>query len=1185
MNRKFNTHGGYFAPRGYSKVEAGGKHHENPNGGVQYGVDAQGVPNMLEEGEPVYDDFVYSDNIEADADFLAKYNLPTKFAGKLYSEIADAFVDEAAERPLDPTSNNGLNKMLTRLADAQEAQKQSQQQNDLQTELDGLSPEEMQQLQTMLAGSGQEQGQPTGMEDLAMMQQQMMAQQQMMPQEAAMAPEGVMARGGCIRRFDEGGNAFDEGQGLSLARPQTLWLMPSDSNGNLYDTIQPAVVTAPLPNGMTQQEARNRMEGYLFGQQVARRRDQWGKDALALADQATGGLITPLSLASSMADGDALGMGLNMAAALLPFTAVLPADEAAKAAANARKLSAAKGQATRRMNKLAEEIQAAEKAGDVVELARLKKLQAEQETLWKKAADELDELNKVRQPKPETPAAPATQTTPSTSSPSPAPEAATPAHKKKELWVSNDDPRYAAYKNEITWTKGVDKNKARNANILWNPVYNTRKLWQSELPFTQKAVLTGRDLLWTPNIPANIIRTTHPIGSAVDFFQTEKPHGYINDADTTEFTEPVLYHTGEVKRPNSYDDGGPVLVNDWTEIPDDFFRWLNWQEGFRSQSYGDKTGKVYNVGDTIDPSDTLTVGYSRTINVKPGDTTTREEERAWLLNDLNERRRKVAEALSASGITSMTPTQFAALVDLSYNGGVGLVKSILRKSKGDPTKIRSLLSDYATTNAQTGEKEPRLVNRAKDRVRMWDGNLNSHEGIYQYQLTHPELKADGYFGAKTLAALRADGYSDQDIAHFRLTGELSKRPLLQTTERSDMRTYVPVHEAVPEHYILPDFGGEPFAFPAPVPGEDETVLQESAPEAYPSFLLSRKPKYVPFTDHIAGTESAPNTASALPSAKTPLSFKERFGFAMPVVSAPQSGTTVNYSSTSTDLSSPPVVSSGQQVVPSGAEASDENEHPVSIGADDSGQIVAQQPSVGGETTVTEDTALSSQQPATGQSGGVQYSTWPMYAGAINAGLSGLYNAFQKPDRYDYGTYVPNIPSAQAPHFVNPTFTPDDENRYVNDLLSQGASMVRAMQSAPGGSSRAALIAANNAIMKNLADARAKVRNNNIAQRNTVTQSRNTNASALANFNMTNAQNRSNIMNAAQQYNLERLAQQQAANYAAEGQKYAALQSNINAMADALAGIGRQNATLNRINNDPTFDYSTFLNGTTIKKGQ
>lgn len=1100
MNRKFNTHGGYFAPRGYSKVEAGGKHHENPNGGVQYGVDAQGVPNMLEEGEPVYDDFVYSDNIEADADFLAKYNLPAKFAGKLYSEIADAFVDEAAERPLDPTSNNGLNKMLARLADAQEAQKQSQQQNDLQTELDGLSPEEMQQLQTMLAGSGQEQGQPTGMEDPAMMQQQMMAQQQMMPQEAAMAPEGVMARGGCIRRFDEGGDAFGEGQGLSLAQPQTLWLMPSDSNGNLYDTIAPAVVTAPLPNGMTQQEARNRMEGYLFGQQVARGRDQWGKEALNLADQVTGGLVPPLSLASSMADGDALGMALSLAS-MWPFRKGLPSKKAVKAAASKTK------------------------------------------------------------------AVPKATTTPIPSSPSPAPEVPKAhAPKKGKLWAGKDDPRYAAYKEKVSLTKGADRNKKQNANILWTPFYNTVKVWQSELPFTQKAALTGRNVVWTPNIIGNGAKAVYPSYKAVDFFQTEKPHGYINDADTTEFTEPVLYHTGEVKRPNSYEEGGPVLVNDWTEIPDDFFRWLNWQEGFRSQSYGDKTGKVYNVGDTIDPSDTLTVGYGRTINVKPGDTTTREEERAWLLNDLNERRRKVAEALSTSGITSMTPTQFAALVDLSYNGGVGLVKSILRKSKGDPTKMRSLLFDYATTNAQTGEKEPRLVNRAQDRVRMWDGKPNSHGGIYQYQLSHPELKADGYFGAKTLAALRADGYSDQDIAHFRRTGELSKRPLPQTTEMSDMRTYVPVHEAVPEHYILPNFGGEPFAFPAPVPGEEETVLQESAPEAYPSFLLSRKPKYVPFTDHIAGTESASNTAPALPSAKTPLSFEKRFGFAMPVVSAPQSGTTVNYSSTSTDLSSPPVVGSGQQVVPSGVEASDENEHPVSIGIDDSGQIVAQQ-------------------PATGQRGGIQYSTWPMYAGAINAGLSGLYNAFQKPDRYDYGTYVPNIPSAQAPHFVNPTFTPDDENRYVHDLLSQGASMVRAMQSAPGGSSRAALIAANNAIMKNLADARAKVRNNNIVQRNTVTQSRNTNASALANFNMTNAQNRSNIMNAAQQYNLERLAQQQAANYAAEGQKYAALQSNINAMADALAGIGRQNATLNRINNDPTFDYSTFLNGTTIKKGQ
>ncbi|MBQ3949495.1 MAG: hypothetical protein II661_03380, partial [Bacteroidales bacterium] len=132
---KFNTQGGYFAPQGYLKVEAGGSHEENPNGGVQLGVDEQGVPNLLEEGEPVYDDYVYSDNITAEKEILEKHNIPAKYAGKLYSEVADAFVAEAEERPLDPISNSGLNAMLVRLADAQEEQKQIQQQRDLEAEL------------------------------------------------------------------------------------------------------------------------------------------------------------------------------------------------------------------------------------------------------------------------------------------------------------------------------------------------------------------------------------------------------------------------------------------------------------------------------------------------------------------------------------------------------------------------------------------------------------------------------------------------------------------------------------------------------------------------------------------------------------------------------------------------------------------------------------------------------------------------------------------------------------------------------------------------------------------------------------------------------------------------------------------------------------------------------------------
>ena len=192
MEQKFNTHGGYFAPKGFFKVNTGGSHEENPNGGVQVGVDPQGIPNLLEEGEPVYNDYVYSDNIKADKEILEKFNIPSKYAGKLYSKIADAFIDEAEERPNDPISNNGLNAMLVRLANAQEEQKQVQEQAELEKELAGLSPEELSELEAMLAGHEEiEETEPAV---------------DMNTQYATVDPS-IMACGGLLHTFQDGGYA------------------------------------------------------------------------------------------------------------------------------------------------------------------------------------------------------------------------------------------------------------------------------------------------------------------------------------------------------------------------------------------------------------------------------------------------------------------------------------------------------------------------------------------------------------------------------------------------------------------------------------------------------------------------------------------------------------------------------------------------------------------------------------------------------------------------------------------------------------------------------------------------------------------------------------------------------------------------------------------------------------------
>ena len=215
----FNTHGGYFAPKGWMEINAGGSHEENPNGGVQIGVDEQGIPNMLEEGEPVYDDYVYSDNIKADARILKKMNLPEKYGGKLYSEIAEDLLKEAEERPLDPISNNGLQAMLGRLADSQEEQKARSEKRELKKEIESLSPEELAMLESALSG---EEAVPAEQQVTPEVAQQPMALPGTMPQ--------MMANGGILmRKFEEGTPGVP---------------MKVNNEGELVDEIEPSVSIA-----------------------------------------------------------------------------------------------------------------------------------------------------------------------------------------------------------------------------------------------------------------------------------------------------------------------------------------------------------------------------------------------------------------------------------------------------------------------------------------------------------------------------------------------------------------------------------------------------------------------------------------------------------------------------------------------------------------------------------------------------------------------------------------------------------------------------------------------------------------------------------------------------------------------------------------------------------------------------
>lgn len=114
-----NTQGGDFT-NGVTFIDEGGSHEENPYQGIQIGVDPEGAPNLVEQGEVVYDDYVFSDRMEIPDDIRKEY----KLRGKTFAKAAKSAQRESEERPNDPLSTRGLQAAMERIATAQEEARQ-----------------------------------------------------------------------------------------------------------------------------------------------------------------------------------------------------------------------------------------------------------------------------------------------------------------------------------------------------------------------------------------------------------------------------------------------------------------------------------------------------------------------------------------------------------------------------------------------------------------------------------------------------------------------------------------------------------------------------------------------------------------------------------------------------------------------------------------------------------------------------------------------------------------------------------------------------------------------------------------------------------------------------------------------------------------------------------------------------
>lgn len=113
------NHGGDWS-NGLTFINEGGTHEQNPLGGVPVGVDQEGTPNLVEEGEIIWNDYVFSNRLKPTKKQLETAGFDTKYEGYTFAKIVEDVQKTSAENPLDKISTDTLNENLMYLMTMQE---------------------------------------------------------------------------------------------------------------------------------------------------------------------------------------------------------------------------------------------------------------------------------------------------------------------------------------------------------------------------------------------------------------------------------------------------------------------------------------------------------------------------------------------------------------------------------------------------------------------------------------------------------------------------------------------------------------------------------------------------------------------------------------------------------------------------------------------------------------------------------------------------------------------------------------------------------------------------------------------------------------------------------------------------------------------------------------------------------
>ena len=195
------THGGYFSLQPeLIKINQGGTHEQNPLDGVPMGFDENGIPNLVEEGETIFDDYVFSNRLAPTEKQLADGGLATKYKDHTFADISEKIAKQFEETPVDPIARESFKESMQRLKTIQE---QVREENNV--------PEEQQIPEQSVAPESMESVGQAPMEDQMPMEQMPEEVPQEYPQDmmeqVPMYPEMMQAYGGNL--FVGGGNMGD----------------------------------------------------------------------------------------------------------------------------------------------------------------------------------------------------------------------------------------------------------------------------------------------------------------------------------------------------------------------------------------------------------------------------------------------------------------------------------------------------------------------------------------------------------------------------------------------------------------------------------------------------------------------------------------------------------------------------------------------------------------------------------------------------------------------------------------------------------------------------------------------------------------------------------------------------------------------------------------------------------------